>query len=82
VTHVILAFGFLARTQAIFRTDAPALTLPQVVDLLKAVLPRPDFDAEAAIALLRHKQARIASAKKSHFNRQKSKTIQQVHVTQ
>lgn len=68
---VILAFGFLARTQAIFRTDAPALTLPQVVALLKAVLPKPDFDAAAALKLLLYKQARIASAKKSHFNMQK-----------
>lgn len=82
MTHVILAFGFLARTQAIFRTDAPALTLPQVVDLLKAVLPKPEFDAAAAIELLRYKQARIASAKKSHFNRQKSKIIHSICVTQ
>jgi SRSO17 transposase len=82
MTHVILAFGFLARTQAIFRTDAPALTLPQVVDLLKAVLPKPQFDAAAAIELLRYKQVRIASAKKSHFNRQKSKIIQSICVTQ
>jgi len=82
MTHVILAFGFLARTQAIFRTDAPALTLPQVVDLLKAVLPKPDFDAEAAIALLCYKQHRIASAKKSHFNMQKHNIIQSLSVTQ
>lgn len=82
MTHVILAFGFLARTQAIFRTDAPALTLPQVVDLLKAVLPKPDFDAEAALKLLCYKQARIASAKKSHFNVQKSKILQSICVTQ
>lgn len=80
--HVILAFGFLARTQAIFRTDAPALTLPQVIDLLKAVLPKPKFDAEAAIALLCYKQQRIASAKKSHFNRQKRNIIQELYVTQ
>lgn len=82
MTHVILAFGFLARTQTIFRTDAPALTLPQVVELLKAVLPKPDFDAHAAIELLRYKQARIASAKKSHFNMQKSKIIQSLYVSQ
>lgn len=82
MTLVILAFGFLARTQAIFRTDAPALTLPQVVDLLKAVLPKPEFDAEAAIELLRYKQMRIASAQKSHFNMQKSKIVQSIRVTQ
>lgn len=82
MTLVILAFGFLARTQAIFRTDAPALTLPQVVELLKAVLPKPNFDAAAALKLLRYKQARIASAKKSHFIMQKQKIIQSIPVTQ
>ena len=82
MAHVILAFGFLARTQAIFRTDAPALTLPQVVDLLKAVLPKPVFDAHAAIEFLRYKQARIASAKKSHYIMQKIKISQSILVTQ
>lgn len=82
MAHVILAFGFLARTQAIFRTDAPALTLPQVVDLLKAVLPKPDFDAHAALELLRYKQARIACAKRSHYKMQKVKLKQSIIVTQ
>lgn len=82
MAHVILAFGFLARTQAIFRTDAPALTLPQVVDLLKAVLPKPDFDACAALEHLRYKQARIACAKLSHYKMQKIKITQSIVVTQ
>lgn len=82
MTHVILAFGFLARTHAIFKTDAPTLTLPQVVDLLKAVLPKPTFDAAAAIERLRYKQARIASAQISHFNMQKSKIVQLLFDTQ
>lgn len=75
MTHVILAFGFLARTQAIFKTDAPELTLPQVVTLLKAVLPKPVFDAQAAIDLLVYKQKRIASAKHSHYHMQKTRVI-------
>lgn len=82
MTHVILAFGFLARTQAIFKTDAPALTLPQVVDLLKSVLPKPVFDAAAAIKLLQYKQQRIASAKMSHYNMQKTRTIDRIVATQ
>ena len=82
MTMVILAFGFLARTKAIFRTTAPALTLPQVIDLLKAVLPKPIFDADAALELLRYKHARIAAAKKSHYNMQKTNTIQAELVTQ
>lgn len=82
MTHVILAFGFLARTQSIFKTNAPALTLPQVVDLLKSVLPKPIFDAEAAISLVLYKQARIASAKKSHYKMQKINVIDPFLVTQ
>ena len=82
ITHVILAFGFLARTQAIFKTDAPALTLPQVVDLLKSVLPKPLFDAAAAIKLLRYKQQRIAAAKASHYKMQKHRRIDPFVVTQ
>lgn len=79
---VILAFGFLARTQAIFRTEAPALTLPQVVDLLKAVLPKPNFDAQAALKRLLYKQKRIASAKRSHYNMQKKRLDEAFLVAQ
>lgn len=82
MAHVILAFGFLACTQSIFKTDAPAITLPQVVDLLKAVLPKPLFDAEAAIALVIYKEKRIASAKKSHYKMQKRRVIDPFLVTQ
>jgi hypothetical protein len=42
----------------------------------------PDFDVDAAIELLRYKQTRIASAKKSHFNMQKSKILQPICVSQ
>ncbi len=68
---VILAFGFLARCQLLFKPDAPALTLPQIILLLKAVLPKPDFDPDYALELLRYKQQRIARAKKSHYFKQK-----------
>ncbi len=82
MTLVILAFGFLARCQAWLKPDAPALTLPQVVDLLKAVLPKPDFDAQAAVVLLRYKQLRIARAKKSHYFMQKERIIDHLLVPQ
>lgn len=82
MVHVILAFGFLARTQSIFKTNAPALTLPQVVDLLRAVLPKPIYDPEAAIALLLYKEQRIASAKKSHYKMQKIRIINPIIDTQ
>ena len=82
MTLVILAFGFLARCQAWLKPDAPALTLPQVVDLLKAVLPKPAFEAQAALDLLHYKQLRIARAKKSHYFMQKERIIDPLLVPQ
>lgn len=82
MTLVILAFGFLARCQLHLKPDAPALTVPQVVDLLKAVLPKPEFDAQAAIDLLSYKQMRITRAKRSHYLMQKQKAIDELLVTQ
>jgi SRSO17 transposase len=82
MTLVILAFGFLARSQLALKSDSPALTVPQVVDLLKAVLPKPDFDAQAALDLLRYKQSRIARAKKSHYSMQKRRVIDPLLVPQ
>jgi SRSO17 transposase len=82
MTLVILAFGFLVRCQLELKPDSPALTVPQIVDLLKAVLPRPEFDAQAALDLLRYKQSRIARAKKSHYQLQKKRVIDPLLVTQ
>jgi SRSO17 transposase len=82
MTLVILAFGFLARCQLALKPDSPALTVPQVVDLLKAVLPKPDFDAQAALDLLRYKQSRIARAKQSHYSMQKKRSIDPLLVPQ
>jgi SRSO17 transposase len=75
MTFVILAFGFLARCQFLLKPDAPALTLPQIVTLLKAVLPQPDFDPQRALDLVRYQQARIARAKKSHYLSQRKHLI-------
>lgn len=82
MTLVILAFGFLARCQRELKPDSPLLTVPQVVDLLKAVLPKPDFDAKAALDLLRYKQSRIARAKLSHYLMQKKRVIDPLIVAQ
>jgi hypothetical protein len=75
MTLVILAFGFLARAQLLLKEKAPALTLPQVVDLLATVLPRRPFALQEAIALLRYKQMRIASAKRSHYLLQRDRLL-------
>ena len=82
MTLVILAFGFLARTQAELTPDAPALTLPQVIDLLKSVLPKPEFDLQQVIELLRYKQKRIAIARRSHYLLQKSNIMNQFIASQ
>ena len=82
MTLVLLAFGFLARCQAALKPDAPALTVPQVVELLNAVLPKPTFDAQVALDLLRYKQLRIARAKKSHYPMQKKRIIDPLLVPQ
>ncbi|MBV7327488.1 hypothetical protein KFU94_04350 [Chloroflexi bacterium TSY] len=73
---VILAFGFLARSQFFLKYDAPALTLPQVVELLHAVLPKPVLTLAETIERLRYKQRRLASAKRSHYLVQKSNIIE------
>jgi hypothetical protein len=52
------------------------------VDLLKSVLPKPVFDAAAAIKLLQYKQQRIVSAKASHYKMQKARTIDPIVVPQ
>ena len=82
MTLVILAFGFLARSQLELAPDAPALTLNQVIDLLKAVLPKPMFEPQQVIERLRYKQARIASAKKYHYLLQNKRIIDQTLVAQ
>jgi SRSO17 transposase len=75
MTFVILAFGFLARCHFLLTPDAPALTLPQIVTLLKAVLPQPAFDPKRALDLVRYQQARIARAKKSHYLLQRKQIV-------
>lgn len=52
MTLIMVAHLFLVTLQQEFREDMPALTIPQVRTLLKAVLPKPVFDAEAALEVL------------------------------
>lgn len=73
MTLAILAFGFLARCALLLKPDAPALTLPQIVELFAVVLPKKVFDKTAAIAHLYYKQRRIQVAKRSHYHVQRIK---------
>jgi SRSO17 transposase len=52
MTLVMIAHLFLVTLQQDFQEQAPALTISQVRMLLNAVLPRPVFDATAALEIL------------------------------
>ena len=66
MTLVILAHFFLVRLKLRLKEKAPALTLPQTVLLLQAVLPRPELDAELALDIIRYRQQRNHDAYRSH----------------
>jgi SRSO17 transposase len=66
MTLVILAHFFLVRLKLRLKDEAPALTLPQTVLLLKAVLPKPDFDAHLALDIVHYRQRRNHAAYLSH----------------
>jgi hypothetical protein len=61
-----LAHHFLVWLRVQFKDTAPALTLYQVRLLLKAVLPKPVFDAAAALHRVLYYQKRNFAAYLSH----------------
>jgi len=66
MTLVILAHFFLVRLRLKFKEKAPALTLPQTVLLVRAILPKPVFDAQLALDIVLYRQRRNHDAYLSH----------------
>lgn len=67
--HMLFAFlahHFLVRVRILFKELAPALTIYQVRLLLTSVLPKPVFDAKAALCIIRYYQRRNYTAYVSH----------------
>jgi hypothetical protein len=66
MTLCILAHFFLVRLQLRFKDEAPKLTLPQAILLLKATLEQPQRDAAKAFEIVNYYQRRHHAAYLSH----------------
>jgi hypothetical protein len=76
MTLVILAHFFLVLVRKQTPERASRLTLPQVILLLKSVLPQPEFDIETTIKIVNYYQDRHEAARRSHSKRRSARIEQ------
>lgn len=70
-TMTLLAHSFLVRLRVQMGTQAPALTVSQARRLLQVVLPKRDYDAQAALTEIERIQRQNYAAYRSHKKRRR-----------
>lgn len=78
MTLVILAHFLHMRIKRRLADNPPALILPQIVLLLRSVLPKPDFDVEFALDIVRYRQRRNHQAHHSLIANDDSNNLEQL----
>ncbi len=67
--EAVLAHFFLVHIQRRLHDKAPKLMLPQAILLLKAILPKPQFDLDATVEIVNYYQRRHEADYLSHRKR-------------
>ncbi len=70
-TMTLLAHSFLVRVRVTMGAQAPALTVSQARRLLQVVLPKREYDAQAALAEIERIQRQNHAAYRSHKKRRR-----------
>ena len=73
MTMTLLSHHFLVGLRLKLGARAPALTVPQTLELLSVVLPRREFDAEEVLGLIQYRQDHNYAAYRSHRKRRRRK---------
>jgi hypothetical protein len=73
MTMTLLSHHFLVGLRLKLGNRAPALTVPQTLELLSVVLPRREFNAKEALELIRYRQEHNYAAYRSHRKRRRGK---------
>lgn len=71
MTMVLLAMLFLLQLKHILRPQAPLLTLQDVHEILRVVMPRKELSFEEVVELIRHKHLNRFRSRNSYLAKQK-----------